>query len=190
MYLVELIKNHLKQNKSCRYLPKAIDNNTIQVVYNLSIPNWVNDKEVLTQDNMNIMYSKYIPSKENDYTEFHHHYYVTKKNADEAYPLVGNKKWFRVFKDYKVEDLINKDIMYYFFQEAELALREIKSYILLQKIGDLSGKWEAVNAGQPNNYPVRFNYAYSKMNYSTPSIEPCPIFKEEEQPIDFNINAI
>ena len=190
MYIVELIKHHLKHNKSCKYLPKTINAETIQVVYNLSIPNWVNDKEVLTQDNMNIMYSKYIPSKEYGYEGFHYlHHYVTKKNADEVYPLVGNKKWFRVFKDYKVQDLITKNITSYFSQEAELLLREIKSYILLQKIGDLSGKWEAVNVGQ-YYHSTKLNYAYSKISWPTPNTEPCLIVNEEEQPIDFNINAI
>lgn len=188
MYLANLIKNVLTHNRSYKFITNVLDPNTIKVTYNLSIPNWVNDKEVLTQDNMSILYSRYTPEVPDNNIYVSH--YVNNKNVDDDYPLVGNKKWFRVSKTYLVTDLIDKELIYYFYKESEKALAEIKSYILLQKIGDLSAQWEAVNTGK-HSVTRKFNYGVSKMSYSK-AITSNIISSNPplEQPIDFNINAI
>ena len=131
---------------------------TITIKFTMSIPNHINDKEMIKDSSMSIKYSKNIKKNRRTFT-------VTLENVDKPYPAVGNNKYLIIRRQYNIIDWIKNGVNFHAFlsAERELIFREIRSNIVLNEIHELSKKWSDINDGIYNNgfQPV---YALSKFD--------------------------
>ena len=134
----------------------------IDVTFKMSIPKWCNDKELIKESSHSILYSGNVKKNRGKHL-------VNLKNVDKKYPRVGNNKFFCITKRYNIIDWISKsiDFTYFLSEEREKYLREVKSNIKLQEIGEKTKEWnmscegkfytdERVNYGLSNTDPNEY----------------------------------
>lgn len=130
----------------------------LQIKYRLSIPSWIDDKTLVTQENHSILYSgnkkKNIKRHE-----------VFLWNLDSNYPEIGNNKYFCYKKEYNIMDWVKPgfNILYFLKQEREAIFKELKANIVLEKIGHLSKQWQNLTDGKfQHSDQILVNYGKSK----------------------------
>lgn len=156
MNISRLITNYIRNNKiNCKVLHNTDDK--ISIRYFLSVPAWTNDKDFIGDSiDRSVLYAankkKSIGS-----------YLINKHIVDQPYPLqLGNNKYFCIYAIYDVSTFYNVDIDSFLYTEYDKRFREVRGNILLEQIGDLSKKWEAVNNGVPNyTIPRKINYLHT-----------------------------
>lgn len=140
MNVSDLIITHINWNtKIMRATPLS---GGINVKFLLSVPAWVNDKDLVKQDNHSVIYAGSEKKGRNRFE-------VKLSTLDLDYPIVGNNKYFAVTKFYKVEEFLNiSNIKTYMTEEREKIFRETRSNIILEQIGELTKKWNSVSEGK------------------------------------------
>lgn len=155
-----LIANAINHTKNRCTRARNIGNNQIEVSYYLSIPIWIKDTDLIKDENCFIVYAANKKKKINKFIvdlklAFHSNYY----------PQVSNNKFFCYKQKYDVSNWLKSDfdIQLFLSSEREKNLREIKSNILLEKIGNLTKQWNDVTSGK---YPEKtlVNYGLSRMD--------------------------
>lgn len=154
MTVDSLIAVHINWNTKIMKATVYPDNR-ISVKFYLSVPAWVNDKDLIKQENQSIIYSC---NKKMNTDRFE----VKLATLDEDYPKVGNNKSFTYTKIYKAEEFLKiGDIKKFMTSEREKVFRETRSNILLEQIGELTKKWTDVSEGKFFKSEKK-NYALAK----------------------------
>ena len=153
MTIKQLLVNHCNFTKYCSSNKYDGTLETIIVKYSLSVPANFKNSEWVKNDNSYITYGR---SK--NYTSLQVGYRgpecIDINKYD--YPITDSNRKKAIFrKEYRIADLIDKDLGSYLFAEREKYFADIKSSILLNQIGVLSKKWENISNGEPmkNFYP-------------------------------------
>jgi hypothetical protein len=161
--ITNLIANQINFSKNKGYSARMYSNYEVKVTFNLALPMWCNDSELITQPNHAILYAtnrkKNIPR-----------HYVTFFNKDEGYPTVSNNKFLQISRIYNINDWIKSGENYLITLTIDRAnvFREIESNIILKKIGDLSGQWDRLTSGKFKNE----SSLISRLNYGSARFSP------------------
>jgi hypothetical protein len=158
--ITNLIANQINFSKNKGYSARMYSNYEVKVTFNLALPMWCNDSELITQPNHAILYAtnkkKNIPR-----------HYVTFFNKDESYPEVSNNKFLQISRIYNINDWIKSGENYLITLTIDRsnAFREIESNIILKKIGDLSAQWDGLTSGRSKHdvAPIS-NYGAAKFS--------------------------
>lgn len=135
-----LIANKINFGNRGRFKACVKTTDSIVVTYMLSIPKWVNDKELIKSDREHIIYAK---------TKRTNKFKVLFSEIDNKYPLVGNNKYYCIERAYNVVDWLKfDDILGYVRSEREKIFRETKSNIMLENIGELTRQWNETTNGK------------------------------------------
>jgi hypothetical protein len=159
--ITNLIANQINFSKNKGYSARMYSNYEVKVTFNLALPMWCNDSELITQPNHSILYAtnkkKNIPR-----------YYVTFFNKDEAYPEVSNNKFLQISRIYDINDWIKSGENYLITLTIDRAnaFREIESNIILKKIGDLTGQWDRLTSGKFKHPDLTCNNNYGAAKFS------------------------
>ena len=161
--ITNLIANQINFSKNKGYSARMYSNYEVKVTFNLALPMWCNDSELITQPNHSILYAtnkkKNIPR-----------YYVTFFNKDEAYPEVSNNKFLQISRIYNINDWIKsgENYLHTLTNDRANVFREIESNIILKKIGDLTGQWDRLTSGKSKHdvfiHPTNLNYGAAKFS--------------------------
>ena len=126
--ITNLIANQINFSKNKGYSARMYSNYEVKVTFNLALPMWCNDSELITQPNHAILYAtnkkKNIPR-----------HYVTFFNKDEAYPEVSNNKFLQISRIYNINDWIKSGENYLTIDYSKLvpvlveAIKELKAEI-------------------------------------------------------------
>ena len=148
-----LIKNHInfQKNKSIRCEFDHNNVNNLKVKFILPIPNWLDNESLLkNEDNDYIVYAK--KRGNNNDTESNSRFKITNKNLGDIVNIpYGRNKYLIKEKTYKSIELGNQNNLLDFLKtERNNMFREIKSDILLMRLGDLGKQYEALTGG--NDY--------------------------------------
>jgi len=160
--ITNLIANQINFSKNKGYSARMYSNYEVKVTFNLALPMWCNDSELITQPNHSILYAtnkkKNIPR-----------HYVTFFNKDEAYPEVSNNKFLQISRIYDINDWIKSGENYLITLTIDRAnvFREIESNIILKKIGDLTGQWDRLTSGKLKNPDLTCNNNYGAAKFSS-----------------------
>jgi hypothetical protein len=160
--ITNLIANQINFSKNKGYSARMYSNYEVKVTFNLALPMWCNDSELITQPNHSILYAtnkkKNIPR-----------HYVTFFNKDEAYPEVSNNKFLQISRIYDINDWIKSGENYLITLTIDRAnvFREIESNIILKKIGDLTGQWDRLTSGKFKNPDPTCNINYGASKFSS-----------------------
>ena len=117
----------------------------INVEYRLSVPSWCNDVQYLgNNEKRSVIYAR-NKKYDNDGAR------VTCKNINtlDRYGISKNK-FYTESHTYSIVDLIGKDLNDLFYKDYLDTFRELKSNILLEKIGGLSKQWDLLTSGKEN----------------------------------------
>lgn len=156
MNISSLISNYIKANKiKCKVL--YCTNNEICIRYSLPVPAWTNDKDFIGNDeHRSVIYAANRKKNIRSYIK-------NVLTIDKPYPTqLTNNKYFCIHAIYHVSTFYNVDIDSFLYTEYDKLFREVKGNILLEQIGDLSKKWEAVNNGVPNYMIIpKINYLHT-----------------------------
>ena len=154
MTVAQIIAKNLKSDYM-NYVCHSVGKENIEISYRLSIPAWINNTQVLKKANQHILYCGNNKKHISQYRVF---------LPDVLKPTpsnLTNNKMLVEHKTYKVVDLLQEEhIHLYLTHEREKMFRELRSNILLEKIGNLTAKWNAVSEGKTfydeqdsKNYP-------------------------------------
>lgn len=156
MNISSLISTYIRKNKvNCKVLYNTSDK--ISLRYFLPVPSWTNDKDFIgDSEERSVIYAANRKKNIGPYLK-------NKYTIDQPYPTqLTNNKYFCIYAIYDVSAFYNVDIDSFLYTEYDKRFREIKGNILLEQIGDLSKKWEAVNNGVPNyTIPPKINYLHT-----------------------------
>jgi len=156
--ITSLVVNAINYNKNKTLSAKRVSNGVIEVSFRLSIPGWVNDKELIKEDCHSILYAK---------SKTGHRYLVNLANIDKGYPSVSNNKYFLITKKYDITTWLKEGTNYRYLltEERERIFRETRSNIILQQIGQLTNKWQTVSDGKFYlEQPSSLNYGQLKFS--------------------------
>ncbi len=134
----------------------------ITVEYRLSVPSWCNDVQYLgNNEKRSVIYAR-NKKYDNDGAR------VTCKNINtlDRYGISKNK-FYTESHTYSIVDLIGKDLNDLFYKDYLDTFRELKSNILLEKIGDLSKQWDLLTSGKENTMEY-----HSELQRRSPYIHP------------------
>ena len=155
MNVQQLINAHVKYCFK-HIFPVSYTDSTMSFRFSLPIAMTVNDKEILKLPTQRITYAR--NGKKGIYR-----YIVTLSNVNDGYPLVSNSKHFSEVVTFNLSDLVKQlDLKLFLIQEYEKLFRELKSELILQKIGELTKKWSEISAGK---YPT-IEQPYGQLKYS------------------------
>jgi hypothetical protein len=157
MYLEKIICNQLN---TLKYLKATFSQlGKIEIEYRLSVPSWCNDRKYLgTDEKRAVIYSR-NKKYNNPGVKVNFRNYNELNNSH-----VSRNKFYTERYTYSVIDLIGKDLTDMFYKEYLNVFRELKSNILLEKIGDLSKQWDTLTSGKdvivneariPYVYPIQ-----------------------------------
>lgn len=134
----------------------------IEVTFRLSVPKWINDKEIIKTDNQFIQYAIKRDKESKQVTKIYHKVFL--KNVDQLYPSVGNNKFFCETRRYNIIDFINerKDVIFFLREERRKIFRELQMHIKLEEIGEKTRQWEALSNGTYDNN-IKLNYGMSRV---------------------------
>lgn len=177
MNISSLISTYIRNNKvNCKVLYNTDDK--ISIRYLLSVPAWTNDKDFIgNSEERSVLYAANRKKNIRPYLK-------NKYTIDQPYPTqLTNNKYFCIYAIYDVSTFYNVDIDSFLYTEYDKRFREIKGNILLEQIGDLSKRWEAVNNGVPNyTIPSKINYLHTVERGDTKYTD--KEFSEEEKTHD------
>lgn len=117
----------------------------ITVEYRLSVPSWCNDAQYLgNNEKRSVLYAR-NKKYGNDGAR------ATCKNINDLDNCsISKNKFYTESHTYSIVDLIGKDLNDLFYKDYLDTFRELKSNILLEKIGDLSKQWDLLTSGKEN----------------------------------------
>jgi len=160
--ITDLIARQISFIKSKGYSARAYSNYEVKVTFNLALPMWCNDLDLITQPNHAILYAT---NRKNNIPR----HYVTFFNKDEGYPEVSNNKFLQISRIYNINDWIKsgENYLHTLTNDRADVFREIESNIILKKIGDLTGQWDRLTSGKFKHnvvYNLESNYGAAKFS--------------------------
>lgn len=157
--ITNLVVNNINFSLNKTMRAKSVNNTDIEVMFRMTIPAYINDKDLIKNENHSVMY---MSSKKLGTDRFS----VTIKNMNDSYPRVSNNKCLCIKRRYNIIDWITSNSNYFdlLCKDRELAFRELKSNIILENIGELTKKW---NASIEGSYYEDNRPAYGYRQYIT-----------------------
>lgn len=157
MNIKQLIINHIRFTKYIKAYSSP-NSDEIEIKFLMSVPMWIDDKEVVKDPFHTMLYAG---NRKKNINQFEAKF----EDLSKGYPQVGNNKFFTITRNYKILDLLkdDKDIIYYLKQERTNAFREVKSNIMLQKIGYLTKEWDELTSGK-ESYLEKVKYSDTKFD--------------------------
>ena len=151
--------NYIAKSISCiskqiDCIPMTTQEDSVMVKYRLSIPNWVENKDVVKDGTQYVLYTANRKHRIAPYIVWHH-------EINQNLPShISNNKMLVNTVVYTVDELLKKpSIVTFINKEHDRLFREIRANITLQKIGNLTAKWNAITDG------VHYHDQHSTDNY-------------------------
>lgn len=169
-----LLEKHFSKSPLCR-IGKFGNIDTLEVKFFMNMPAHYPNSAWVKNESKRVNYS---PTKKHGFQSITYREGCTDPYKYNSPPTDSKRKRAVISKTYKIEDLIKENVSAFICNEHARLFKELKSEILLDKIGTLSAKWNKLTGG-----PDPEAEEYVAINECE-----CKLCKEEKGPFNKLLN--